>query len=113
MKNVKHLRKKFPNSWKKYVSLHQLDMHQVEIAPSRLHQVDTAPSRNFTKKNAHQNKFWLLIYLFRKNGNAMNYKADRDGRWGLMGNKLLQKITIKIKKYEKGKHRMAMKGRGS
>ena len=43
----------------------------------------------------------------------MNYKAGGDGRWGLMGNKLLQKITIKIKKYEKGKHRMAMKGRGS
>ena len=43
----------------------------------------------------------------------MNYKAGGDGRWGLMGNKLLKKITIKIKKYEMDKNRMAMKGRGS
>ena len=57
-------KKNFRIHAKKYVSLHQLDMHQIDCtksilhqvdmhqvdAPSRLHQVDTAPSRNFTPK---------------------------------------------------------------
>ena len=42
-------KKKFPNSRKKYVSLHQLDMHQADCTKSifhqvDMHQVDTAPS---------------------------------------------------------------------
>ena len=39
VKNVKHLRKKISEFIKKYVSLHQLDMHQIDCTKSIMHQV--------------------------------------------------------------------------
>ena len=65
-------------------------------------------------KEKRSSKQILITYFICLEKTEMQWITRRaEMGFNLMGNKLLQKITIKIKKYEKGKHRMAMKGRGS